>query len=46
MLAAGVIRFPGESVGSKSGYSRRQNSLQDNVIISAKCIMLIVSILS
>lgn len=27
VLAAGVIRFPGESVGSKSEYSHRQNSL-------------------
>lgn len=43
MLVAAVIRFPGESVGSKSEYSHRQNLVQDTVIIFAKCIIPIVS---
>lgn len=43
VLAVGVIRFPSESVGSKSGYSHQQNSLQGTIIISARCITLIVS---
>lgn len=36
MLAVEVIRFPGESVGSKSEYSPSRNSILGIVIISPR----------